>query len=340
MNTLFLTMGITDDIDLERIIVFSEVFLQLLIFLLYWRKLANLAKSSVILWIAHLCCSIFVLQPENLVFQFYFIAIPPFLGYIDDYKNSYSRILSLISLLLYNVAIAYQTVSDIHAGVSPKIAIVGYFNQFVVGIVLISVFLLHFKINRSSLKKATEESTLDPLTNALNRRAMEVDLQIFHKNHRGKGTYLMMMDLDHFKSLNDLFGHQVGDLILKGLVNIVNRTVRSGDRLYRYGGEEFLLITQDVDEAQVLQIAEKIRENICLHSWEVLKGKGVTCSFGLAPLLNDFPIRDSIELADRALYRAKSEGRNRVCLETPSTVEGQLSSESVINKKDSAFTES
>lgn len=317
LNIVYLSMGIVENIVLERLIVLSVLFVQLSILLVFWRVLDNLVKYSTLLWLAHLCLSIFVLQPENLVFHFYFFAIAPFLNFIDDFKNNYSRILSLLSLVLYNIAIVYLTFADISKGVPPDLAIVGYLNQFILGIVLISVFLAHFRLNRASLEKVSREATMDSLTKTYNRRSLEADLQFYHQNNRGRGAYLVMMDLDNFKLVNDQFGHQAGDSILAGVVDIVKPIVRSVDKLYRYGGEEFLLIVQDVEEPGAIGVAEKIRLSFETQSWDVIKGERLTCSFGLAPLLGNRPIKDSIDQADRALYRAKTTGKNRVCLYIP-----------------------
>jgi diguanylate cyclase (GGDEF)-like protein len=122
----------------------------------------------------------------------------------------------------------------------------------------------------------------------------------------------VLLDLDHFKDINDTFGHGIGDEVLAAVGVALQSTVRESDFVGRYGGEEFIMLLPDADRETTLQVAERVRTAIA--DINVLEGdSAVTASFGVAVFPEDAP--DAARLvrnADRALYRAKANGRNRV----------------------------
>ncbi len=159
------------------------------------------------------------------------------------------------------------------------------------------------------------QNRLDPLTSALNRRALEDALQQMQHSHEGSVTScfaLAMLDIDHFKEINDTHGHDAGDQVLKCLVTRINSLIRATDILGRYGGEEFLILLPTTSRSDAVRLAERIRTAI---EEQPLSSKAITItvSIGLACFPNDAPTAlEAVKLADRALYRAKREGRNRV----------------------------
>lgn len=154
----------------------------------------------------------------------------------------------------------------------------------------------------------------DPLTGARNRRAMNEELKIAMASHRRHSdSYgLLVMDLDHFKQINDRFGHHVGDQVLVAFVELIKRCSRKEDRLFRFGGEEFLLLLPNTDQTGLQAAAQN------LLSWvaqELKKpGGAVTVSIGGAILHNGEHWESWLQRADECLYRAKSEGRNRAVI--------------------------
>ncbi|MBI4531432.1 MAG: diguanylate cyclase [Candidatus Latescibacteria bacterium] len=162
-------------------------------------------------------------------------------------------------------------------------------------------------------------SLTDGLTRLLNRRALNDRLQQeFDRTRRyGSCLSLMMLDIDHFKDINDTYGHQQGDVILRGLADILTEGSRRSDVLARYGGEEFMVVLPETTLSNARQLAERLRVRVASHPFRLPAGQllTVTISIGVAT----FPrpeITDEeklIEAADRALYRAKHGGRNRVC---------------------------
>jgi len=167
-----------------------------------------------------------------------------------------------------------------------------------------------------NLKNELEKlSITDSLTGAYNRRYfMETTvLQMGRVTRQNSGSYVIIFDLDHFKSVNDTYGHQSGDVALKETALRVTASLRPYDIFARYGGEEFILFISEIDKESALQLAERIRLDIAGNEISVRDSSiTITASFGIAPAAPDYKLEDAIALADKALYRAKEEGRNRV----------------------------
>ena len=164
-------------------------------------------------------------------------------------------------------------------------------------------------------EKLEKANRLDSLTSLNNRRCFD---EIMNKESKRADRYqhptsLIMLDLDHFKKVNDNFGHQTGDLVLRTLGKILLEEVRQCDTPCRYGGEEFAIILPETGLGEAIRIAERIRqtieqENIVTHNNIHLR---ITASFGIASTEEKQSI-DLIEAADQALYHAKKSGRNRL----------------------------
>ncbi|MFY1020826.1 GGDEF domain-containing protein [Ectopseudomonas khazarica] len=154
----------------------------------------------------------------------------------------------------------------------------------------------------------------DPLTGARNRRAMNEELKIAMASHRRHSdSYgLLVMDLDHFKLINDRFGHHVGDQVLVAFVELIKRCSRKEDRLFRFGGEEFLLLLPNTG----LEGLHTAAQNLLRSVQQELEspGGGVTVSIGGAILHSGEHWESWLQRADECLYRAKSEGRNRAVI--------------------------
>lgn len=155
----------------------------------------------------------------------------------------------------------------------------------------------------------------DPLTGARNRRAMNEELKIAASIFRRHGNAygVLIMDLDHFKRINDNYGHQAGDQVLVDFVELIKSSSRKEDRLFRFGGEEFLLLLPNTERAGLLAAAQHLQQQISQH----LRGPGgaVTMSVGGAILRRDEHWEDMLQRADQRLYRAKSAGRNCIIID-------------------------
>jgi diguanylate cyclase (GGDEF)-like protein len=161
-----------------------------------------------------------------------------------------------------------------------------------------------------------ELAVRDGLTNLYNRRAFnELLVQALAREERQGGRLaLILLDLDHFKKLNDTYGHPAGDAALRGTARVLGQHLRKGDQAARYGGEEFVVILPGTDEAGALHLAERARDAIEQHRL-VFEGARIslTASFGAAVWPTDGQDAEALlSSADRALYAAKQAGRNRV----------------------------
>lgn len=174
------------------------------------------------------------------------------------------------------------------------------------------------------LREANQELRALSLEDALlgigNRRAMEVDLEHTHAvTARYQHVYsVALLDIDYFKLYNDHYGHLAGDDCLKAVSDFIKNTIRGSDRLYRYGGEEFLLLLPETDQQGAQILCQRLVEGLCRLA--LPHGKSphqvVTMSAGIASTssesVKNSAWQDMVELADTSLYRAKSCGRNRV----------------------------
>lgn len=166
----------------------------------------------------------------------------------------------------------------------------------------------------------TSELTTDALTGIPNRRQMDEQLEeaIYAATNLLRApACLAMADLDHFKRVNDTYGHAIGDEVLKGFSQLLITSMRDTDRIYRYGGEEFLIFMNHVEVDQAESILDRLREKIShypLHVDGLDEPLHITVSFGIAQVIGNEPLRNLTRRADEALYQAKSAGRNRVCV--------------------------
>ncbi|KXK03767.1 MAG: diguanylate cyclase domain-containing protein [Acidobacteria bacterium OLB17] len=173
-------------------------------------------------------------------------------------------------------------------------------------------------IDRTQLKEKAGEleqlSVTDPLTGLLNRRYMVQRLseEVKRSNRHGYPMAFVMLDVDHFKSYNDTFGHPAGDEALKIVASVIRDTLRDADVAVRFGGEEFAILLPQTTDAEAANIADRVRQNVASTEFPHRK---VTISVGVAPCSGDVCAEmDIINAADKALYRAKAEGRDRVSI--------------------------
>ena len=189
---------------------------------------------------------------------------------------------------------------------------------FVIIMLFVLVATMFFLIRSISLgRKLKEMAHNDSLTGIYNRRYfMELaSIQTSRSLRTAIDAFIIIFDLDHFKAVNDTYGHLAGDKVLKSVVDCVKRTIRPYDILGRYGGEEFIILMTDIKEINkenVIHAVERIREEICKEPIEYEGMKiPVTASFGISYAAPYNDISAATKYADEALYRAKESGRNR-----------------------------
>jgi len=158
----------------------------------------------------------------------------------------------------------------------------------------------------------------DPLTGAYNRQMFQqrIAREFAHSRRHNLPLALLMIDVDHFKKINDTFGHLVGDHVLKEISDLLRTTVRTDDYVARFGGEEFVVIAPSTTPQTAVVLAERVRATIAGHPFAIdeIQSRQLTVSIGISNLNSDIhTVDDLIRFADNALYAAKDSGRNRVC---------------------------
>jgi diguanylate cyclase len=168
---------------------------------------------------------------------------------------------------------------------------------------------------RTAVESLRSQSITDELTGVHNRRYM-LQLLHQHKDHTdrgGPGFSVGIADLDSFKSINDRFGHGLGDVVLKTFADMASNRLRAFDSFARYGGEEFVFLVSDAARDGAVTVAERLREALAAHRFEELGPEvQVTVSIGISQYQADEDIDRTLQRADKALYHAKDNGRNRV----------------------------
>lgn len=192
-------------------------------------------------------------------------------------------------------------------------------DRFQLGPNIVLKFAVLDPVEEEMQRRLYESSTRDGLTTAYNRRYLHERLvaEIAHARRHKARLAVLMIDLDYFKQTNDAHGHVVGDAVLRGVAERLQRLIRLEDVLGRYGGEEFVILARGTDRADAARLGERVRAAI-----EALETKSkdtvvkVTASVGVASLVevpDDGTPEDLVRVADERLYRAKNLGRNRVC---------------------------
>lgn len=204
-----------------------------------------------------------------------------------------------------------------HDNISEIVSVVFFFGGIFVW--LISKLFLLTTEDIKRISKLEKESITDPLMNIYNRRYLDLRLeQELSRSKRNESNLsIILIDLDHFKNINDTYGHQVGDLVLRKFADILRSIKRTSDVLIRYGGEEILIIAPDSDLEDAVILCERISETlkhqkIQPHLTKTLDIK-ISASIGISQYSSDQDDMDSlIKRADLALYKAKSSGRDKI----------------------------
>ncbi len=197
------------------------------------------------------------------------------------------------------------------------------------GLLVFSILIIIFcalttrRINRLQRMqfKNTQElhriSTIDVLTGAYNRMKYdeEAEKEIARASRYQLPLSGIMFDLDNFKEINDEFGHLVGDKILKVISQLINTVIRKNDQLFRWGGEEFIVLLPNTDLNSAIQLAYRIKD--CIRNADFSTVKGLTCSFGVTSLKDDDTTNSFTERLDQLQYQAKKNGKDRVVPDLP-----------------------
>lgn len=204
---------------------------------------------------------------------------------------------------------------------------VGALSIFLLLIILLCVMVVivntHTKALMSSImgsynRQVTlmSELMIDPMTGLYNRRSFEESLEkeIESVEQTGVKSYVTIFDIDHFKDVNDTYGHSNGDIVIKALCKMMKEKSKDMGLAFRYGGEEFVILFHDVELSKVMNVVEDIRTEFRCYYFHFMNKDGITCSCGVAEYINGESSKAWFNRADSALYQAKESGRNRTVI--------------------------
>ena len=186
---------------------------------------------------------------------------------------------------------------------------------FLVPLMLVCLFLFEILLSQWRIREATIAtlSRIDPLTNVMNRRSIANQLEQLHQQRKALYS-VVLLDLDHFKNINDQFGHSMGDQVLVNVAKCLANNLRDRDMIGRFGGEEFILLLPNTTTAQAQSVAERCRLAISHLNFitEYQQEFSVSASFGISSSVSADEPHLIISQADQALYAVKADGRNQV----------------------------
>jgi len=237
-----------------------------------------------------------LLQGTTIIYWYYPFAI--IILSIAEHRQA--RIMLVMSIFAFIPAVFYSAGTDIAARFSVTYIMVCIFGDIVVRL-----------LDKAQAQQALLAIT-DPLTGAFNRRSFLNALgEAAETCRRGIGTAsLIAIDIDHFKKINDTKGHKAGDDALKGIVNALLLRKRKLDKVFRTGGEEFIVLAHNIKLGESIAFADSMR--IAVEQAGILDGESITISLGVVDYSAELSIDDWIRQADANLYEAKRQGRNRV----------------------------
>lgn len=243
-------------------------------------------------------------------FQYYLVPLVPFVMFNERLRGTFalgvSAVVLMVFLTLYELAPAPLLVPSINHALSVV--------NIVIPFVALALITFHFrKASIAVERQVVEMAVTDPLTGLFNRRHMNQRLR--EEESRSARTSapfsLILVDIDHFKRVNDISGHDAGDRVLRDLAQLLRDMVRTQDIVARWGGEEFLVVLPQTPLKDALEVAERLRRAAEATLARDLDGIGaVTLTLGVAEYGGSVP--EALKLADVALYQGKAAGRNRV----------------------------
>ncbi len=248
-------------------------------------------------------------------FQYFFFIFIPALCVTLPTNTARMALLAFFGfcISLGSLGWVFEPIQPIHPD---ALRFVNLFNLSVVFLLFCSLAFYYIKTVKKAQQKLHVMATTDSLTELLNRRYMRflVNREIQKYNRSKDNIGVMLIDIDHFKSVNDSFGHDVGDEVLTTVAKILRNELKEYDLISRWGGEEFLIVLPGSDLEKTQDQAEHIRKAIEQYGWqaELSNTAKPTVTVGVSEVKHNEEFKEAIARADKALYIGKHNGRNRV----------------------------
>lgn len=296
--------------------VFSVLLYVVVFFLILTRRYHFSAWAAVVFEIlGHAALAVFLLGWDS-GFHFYAMVIPPVVM-ISPLRDGVEKMPLVMGMMMLYVIMDYMLrhVEPVYDVSSLVLNSLYYFNLITVLTVMVFLSGLYYRLVVNNERKLRQLATTDPLTGLLNRRSLHRWAQREIRYHQKNELELavLLCDLDHFKQVNDLFGHQTGDAVIQNFSEVLKQELRNGDYAARWGGEEFLLLLPATTANEAMVVAERIRSclektSVTINDHEIF----TTTTIGIAELLQKDSFDQLVGRADQALYRGKGSGRNQV----------------------------
>ncbi|WP_070971906.1 GGDEF domain-containing protein [Vibrio sonorensis] len=243
--------------------------------------------------------------------------------------NTIALMILTVGLFIQGLYMLYRIAWTMGTPGIPDFMQAGIVQQLAFIAIILMIVLIGFSITwiiTSRLVTTIYNTSIeDTLTRLYNRRAMEefVPKDMARAIRHRENLSVVLLDIDNFKAINDTYGHQVGDSVLKTIARIVRHETRKEDSCFRYGGEEFLVLLPTTNTEQAVVVAEKLRKTIKRSNILPTSSQDCTASFGVASYTNETNWQELVEKADKALYNAKMTGRNTVSIYTDALLKGK-----------------
>lgn len=291
-------------IDATLVVVMAAFFI-----FVYRTRKVDTAKCILACFLAIAIVSIVAIRGQSHLFWLY----PAMIAFYYILPARVAGIICFIAIIMIAFILSYMT------NIVELLTVI--FTLLLTAIFSYVIFNNYNKTNKQLILLAS----IDPLTSSGNRRALDKQLEkIIADQNRGlSDVSLLLLDLDHFKKINDNYGHANGDLVLIELVELIQKYTRPLDATYRYGGEEFVILPLKVALSEAKIVADKLRELIANTTFA--DNISLTVSIGVAQYREGETAEQWISRADAALYLAKGSGRNRVVTETETEVTESIS---------------
>lgn len=251
-------------------------------------------------------------------FHYYIILIMP-VTILSNFHASWFKavVATAVGVLYMALDFIFRNAAPLEMVPQPMLQGLHYFNQASTLVILAMLATAYYRLVANAEASLRQQACTDPLTQLQNRRfAMEVaqhEAAVFERG--GRPLALVLGDIDHFKRINDLHGHETGDTALKAVAQALREGVREVDHVARWGGEEFLMLLPSTDEEEALRVSERVREAIAqidlVHQHQLVP---ISITLGVSLLSPGETIEQALARADQALYKGKTAGRNRVIL--------------------------
>ncbi len=280
-------------------------------------NLASCQRIILTIYVIQLSIAAFILLPSQSGIHFFFLILPCLaIFFRQANKESYSKLFIVGAIgLFFIVELLRDFLTPVEVLTNFQCRFI-YFSVMLFSVLNLTMYFSTFSYSlKEQNSKLTDLAMTDPLTNIYNRRyVMQSFEQRFAqwKSDNNQQTSLLIIDADHFKRVNDRFGHDIGDVVLREIATTISRSIRGSDIAGRIGGEEFCVLLSNVDAHDAKILADRIRSRVEHLSFDDHPKLKISVSIGVTTLRAGYQsYKDAYHEADNALYLAKSKGRNR-----------------------------